>query len=96
MSRTSIEVAPRWNDWAAHRTLLRERADFGHQVVADFPFDLLGALDIDAVLSSPQIGNLRRRHQPRFELSLRKATQTRRNSLRFSASLQMRRITSLP
>ena len=59
------------NDRAAQRALLGEGADFGHQIVADLPFDLLGARDVDVILARPQIGHLRGRHQPRLILRLR-------------------------
>ena len=49
---------------AADRALFGIGEDLRHEVVADFFFDLLGALDVDVVLACAQIGHLHGCDQP--------------------------------
>ena len=52
------------NDGAADGALLGIGVDLRHQIVADFLFDLLGALNVDVILACAQIGHLHGCDQP--------------------------------
>ena len=59
------------DDGAADGALLGVGADFGHQIVADLFFDLLGPLNVDVVLARAQIGHLHGCDEPGLALGFR-------------------------